>query len=93
MKLIPVNLFLLVYNTINVVRRIIYLLEHLGRSAKESATQVRCWVSPGATETVLPAANVSGLSNDLKLIFMVRDNLCELFLDILRIDWLSTDTC
>lgn len=69
------------------------LLHHLEDYAEDSAADVGGALEDGAVEAVGPALEVGGLRDDLHLVLVVGDDLGELVLDVVGVNWLATNGC
>ena len=67
------------------------LLHHLEDYAEDRAADVGGALGDGAVEAVGPALEVGGLGDDLHLVLVVGDDLGELVLDVVGVNWLATD--
>lgn len=64
---------------------------HLHEDSHCRATGITAALEYRSLEAIPPASKVARLWHNLKFIFVIGDDLRKLILDILRINWLSTD--
>ncbi|KFZ02513.1 hypothetical protein V500_00150 [Pseudogymnoascus sp. VKM F-4518 (FW-2643)] len=69
------------------------LLHHLEDYAEDRAADIGGALEDGAVEAVGPALEVGGLRDDLHLVLVVGDDLGELVLDVVGVNWLATNGC
>lgn len=67
------------------------LLHHLQSNSAESTSKIAGRASKSTMEAVGPRSKVSGLRHDAQFIFVVGNDFRKLILNILRLDWLSSD--
>ena len=69
------------------------LLHHLQRGAQNGSAHIAATLEQGAFEAVGPAAQVTGLRNDLHFVLVVRHDFGQFLLDVLGVPWLSAESC
>lgn len=67
------------------------LLHHLEDYAEDCAANVGGALGDGTVEAVGPSLEVGGLGNDIHLVLVVGNDLSKFILDVVGVNWLSTD--